>query len=171
MWLPLVLLAIGTAFAGYLSTSPEGRLEHLLEPVHGAVPEGVAGLAKPALFVIAVVISLTGLAVAWLVYGSGRVDWLALRERLGSIPRLFASGWYVDRAYDAVVIQPGKAVAAFSAREIDERVIDGAVNGVGGSVRRLALTGRRIQTGFVRTYALFLFAGAVGVLVFLGFRI
>jgi NADH-quinone oxidoreductase subunit L len=171
MWIPLVLLGIGTVFAGYLSTSTEGRLEQLLEPVHGVVPEGAAGLTKPALFVIALVISLTGLAVAWLLYGSGRVDWLALRERLGSIPRLFANGWYVDRAYDTVVIQPGKAVAAFSARAVDERVIDGAVNGVGGSVRGLAGVGRRIQTGFVRTYALFLFAGAVGVLVYLGFRI
>ena len=96
---------------------------------------------------------------------------LALRERLGSIPRLFANGWYVDRAYDAVVIQPGKAAASFSAHAIDEVVIDGAVEGVGGSVRRLASTGRRLQTGFVRTYALFLFAGAVGVLVYLGFRL
>jgi NADH-quinone oxidoreductase subunit L len=171
MWIPLVLLAIGTAFAGFLSLSAEGRLEHLLEPVHGAVPEGELGLVKPALFVIALLVSLAGLAIAWLLYGSGRVDWLALRERLGSIPRLFANGWYVDRAYDAVVIQPGKAAASFSAHAIDEVVIDGAVEGVGGSVRRLASTGRRLQTGFVRTYALFLFAGAVGVLVYLGFRL
>ena len=171
MWIPLVLLAIGTAFAGYLSTSSEGRLEHLLEPVHGAVPEGVAGLAKPALFVIAVVISLTGLAVAWLLYGSGRVDWLALRDRLGSIPRLLANGWYVDRAYDLAFVQPGKAAATFAATVVDGQVIDGAVNGVGSSVRRLAGVGRRLQTGFVRSYALFLFGGAVGVLVYLGLRL
>ena len=109
-----------------------------------------------------------GLAVAWLLYGSGRVDWLALRERLGSIPGLFANGWYVDRAYDAVVIQPGKAAASFSAHAIDETVIDGAVNGVGGAVRRLASTGRRLQTGYVRTYALFLFAGGVAFFAHIG---
>jgi NADH-quinone oxidoreductase subunit L len=171
MWIPLVLLAIGTTSAGFLSLSAEGRLERLLEPVHGAVPEGDLGLGKPTLFVLALVVSIAGLAVAWLIYGSGRVDWLALRERLGSIPRLFANGWYVDRAYDAVLIQPGKAAASFSAHAIDETVIDGAVEGVGGSVRRLASTGRQLQTGFVRTYALFLFAGAVGVLVYLGFRL
>jgi NADH-quinone oxidoreductase subunit L len=171
MWIPLALLAVGTAFAGFLSLSAEGWLEHLLEPVHGAVPEGALGLGEPALLAIALAASIGGLAVAWLLYGSGRVDWMALRERLGSIPGLFANGWYVDRAYDAVVIQPGKAAAAFSAHAIDETVIDGAVNGVGGAVRRLATTGRRLQTGFVRTYALFLFAGAVGVLVYLGFRL
>jgi NADH-quinone oxidoreductase subunit L len=171
MWVPLALLAFGTAFAGYLSTSAEGRLERLLEPVHGVVPEGTAGLAGPALLAVAVVISMTGLAIAWLVYGSGRVDWLALRDRSGSIPELFANGWYVDRAYDAVAIQPGKAAAGFAADMVDTRIIDGAVNGIGGSVRRLAGFGRRIQTGFVRTYALFVFAGAVGVLVYLGFRL
>jgi NADH-quinone oxidoreductase subunit L len=171
MWIPLVLLAAGTAFAGYLSTSAEGRLEHLLEPVHGAVPEGTAGLATPALLTIAIVISLLGLAIAWLVYASGRVDRLALRERLGSIPRLLEAGWYVDRAYDAVAIQPAKAAAGFAATAVDTGIIDGAVNGIGGSIRRLAGFGRRIQTGFVRTYALFVFAGAVGVLVYLGFRL
>jgi NADH-quinone oxidoreductase subunit L len=171
MWIPLALLAIGTAFAGFLSLSAEGRLERLLEPVHGPVPEGTLGLAKPALFVIALAISVTGLAIAWLLYASGRVDWLALRERLGSIPRLFANGWYVDRAYDEVVIQPGKAVAAFSAHAIDERGIDGVVDGVGASLRRLAGAGRRLQTGFVRTYALFLFAGGVAILAYLGFRL
>jgi NADH-quinone oxidoreductase subunit L len=146
-------------------------LEHLLEPVHGAVPEGTAGLAAPALLTIAVVISLLGLAIAWLVYASGRVDRLALRERLGSIPRLLEAGWYVDRAYDAVAIQPAKAAAGFAATAVDTGIIDGAVNGIGGSIRRLAGFGRRIQTGFVRTYALFVFAGAVGVLVYLGFRL
>jgi NADH-quinone oxidoreductase subunit L len=171
MWIPLVLLALGTTFAGYLSLSVEGRLERLLEPLHGAVPEGELGLAEPALIAVALVVSLAGLAIAWLLYGSGRVDWLEVRERLGSIPGLLANGWYVDRAYDAVVIQPGKAAASFSAHAIDESVIDGAVNGVGGAVRRLASTGRRLQTGFVRTYALFLFAGAVAVLVYLGSRL
>ena len=42
------------------------------------------------------------------------------------------------------------------------------MNGVGGGVRRLAAAGRRIQTGFVRSYALGFFLGAVGVLVWLG---
>ena len=53
----------------------------------------------------------------------------------------------------------------------DAGFIDGIVNGIGGAVRRLAGAGRELQTGFVRTYALALFAGAVGILVYVGFRI
>jgi NADH-quinone oxidoreductase subunit L len=53
----------------------------------------------------------------------------------------------------------------------DARFLDGIVNGIGASTRRLASQGRRVQTGFVRTYALALFAGAVGMLVYVGFRL
>jgi NADH-quinone oxidoreductase subunit L len=105
------------------------------------------------------------------VYASGSIDWLALRVRLAPLQRLFANGWYVDDYYSAILVTPGKAAAAFSAYVFDARVIDGAVNGIGTSVRRLAGVGRRLQTGLVRTYALALLAGAVGILVYVGFRL
>ena len=96
---------------------------------------------------------------------------MALRVRLDPLHRLFANGWYVDEYYSTVLVAPGKAVAAFTAYPFDMGFIDGIVNGVGGGVRRLADAGRKVQTGFVRTYALALFAGAVGLLVYVGFRL
>jgi hypothetical protein len=44
------------------------------------------------------------------------------------------------------------------------------VNGAGGAVRGLAGAARRVQTGFVRNYALAFLAGVVGVLVYAGLR-
>ena len=76
----------------------------------------------------------------------------------------------MDRAYSAVVVEPGRAAAWFSANVFDRKVVDGLVNGIGAGTRRLAASARRIQTGFVRTYALGLFLGAVGVLLWLGTR-
>jgi NADH-quinone oxidoreductase subunit L len=110
-------------------------------------------------------------AVAWLVYASGRVDRLSLRERLQPLPRAAAAGWYVDQAYSTLFVNPGIAAARFSANVFDTKGVDGLVNGLGGGVRRLAAAGRRIQTGFVRSYALGLFVGAVGVLLWLGTRL
>jgi NADH-quinone oxidoreductase subunit L len=49
----------------------------------------------------------------------------------------------------------------------DRRVIDGAVNGVGEVVGLASRVGRRVQTGFVRTYAVGILLGAVGILWFL----
>jgi NADH-quinone oxidoreductase subunit L len=170
MTLPLVLLAVGAAAAGVLNSSPEGRLATFLEPVVGHLSEGTAGLAKGLLVAIAVAIAALGLLLAWFVYASGRIDWVALRVRMAPVQRLFANGWYLDNYYAAILVTPGKALAAFSAYVFDARFLDGIVNGTGGLVHRLANFGRRIQSGFVRSYALAFLVGVVGVLVYVGFR-
>ena len=79
-------------------------------------------------------------------------------------------GWYVDRAYDVAIVQPAKALSRMTSDVFDALVIDGAVNGIAGLIKRSASGGKLIQTGFVRTYALVLFLGAVLVLGFIGVR-
>ena len=171
MTVPLLVLAAGTIVAGLLlSTNAEGRLATSLEAVVGPLPAEQGGLSTAALLVIATAIALGALAVAWWVYASGRVDRLALRERLQPLPRAARNGWYVDRAYSTVIVDPATAAARFSANVFDRKVIDGAVNGIGAGTRRLAASARLLQTGFVRTYALGFFLGAVGVLLWLGTR-
>jgi NADH-quinone oxidoreductase subunit L len=170
MTIPLALLAIGAAGAGLLNTTPEGRVARFLEPVTGTIAVGTQGLSTAVLTAIAVAIASLGLLSAWYVYASGKVDWLALRVRLAPVQRLLANGWYLDTYYSAILVTPGKAVAAFSAYVVDARFIDGIVNGAGGAIRGLAGAARRIQTGFVRNYALAFLAGVVGVLVYAGLR-
>jgi NADH-quinone oxidoreductase subunit L len=61
-------------------------------------------------------------------------------------------------------------VAAFLAVTVDQRAIDGAVNGVAELVGSGARSGRRLQSGLVRTYALGVLGGAVLIVAFLVFR-
>jgi NADH-quinone oxidoreductase subunit L len=171
MWIPLVLLAVGAVTVGALATHPEGLLATFLEPISGLVPEGSEGLSTPIFYVVALLVTFGGLGTAWFVYGSGRVDWLSLRVRLAPLHRLFANGWYIDQYYAALIVTPGKAIAAFTAYRIDAGFIDGIVNGIGSAFRRLAGVGRNIQTGFVRTYAAAVFVGAVAIVVYVGFRL
>jgi NADH-quinone oxidoreductase subunit L len=171
MWVPLVVLALGAGGAGVLSTTPEGLIGRFLEPIAGLVPEGTGGLPKPAFYAIALLTTAVGLGTAWVVYGSGRVDWLALRVRLAPVHRLFANGWYVDEYYSTLIVAPGKAAAAFTAYTFDVGFLDGIVNGIGAMFRRLAGVGRLLQTGFVRSYAAALFVGAVAILVYVGLRL
>jgi NADH-quinone oxidoreductase subunit L len=167
---PLVVLAVGAAGIGLvIQRTTDGGLTRWVQAALGAAPEGQVGLPLSVLTTIAALGAVLMLIVAWLVYASGRVDWMALRARMAPIQRLFANGWYVDEYYATILVAPGEAVAAFTAR-FDRGFLDGIVNGIGGGVRRLASRGRRLQTGYVRTYALVLFAGAVGVLVYAGFR-
>jgi NADH-quinone oxidoreductase subunit L len=170
MTIPLALLAIGAAAAGLLNATPEGWVARFLDPVVGTVAVGTQGLSKTALTAVAVAIASLGLVSAWFVYASGRIDWLALRVRLAPVQRLLANGWYLDSYYSAILVTPGKAVAAFSAFVVDARFIDGIANGTGAAVRGLADAARKVQTGFVRNYALAFLAGVVGVLVYAGLR-
>jgi len=53
---------------------------------------------------------------------------------------------------------------------VESKVIDGAVNGVGAALRSLGGGLRRVQTGFVRQYALFIVLGAVALLAWMASR-
>jgi NADH-quinone oxidoreductase subunit L len=172
MLAPLVVLAVGALGLGVLMLDPEaGRLPSALEPVLGLVPQGEEGLSTTALVVLSQVVAIGGLVLAWFVYGSGRVDWLALRVRAGSIQGFLAHGMYVDDLYARALVAPGEAGSVFLASVVDQRIVDGVVNGFGVVVQRLAGVGRRLQTGLVRTYALGFLVGALALLVYVGFRL
>ncbi len=170
MWVPLAILGFGVVTAGWLNVTPEGRLAAFLKAITAPVPTG-SGLDVVALAGIAVVLSLIAVASTWWIYGSGRVDWRAFRDRLEPLPRAALNGWYVDHAYDTVVIQPAKAGAWITAYVVDARIVDGFFGAIAGGVRRLADRGRLLQTGFVRSYALVVFLGAVAILVYVGVRL
>jgi NADH-quinone oxidoreductase subunit L len=85
-------------------------------------------------------------------------------DRLGGLGRFFDRGWYLDPAISWFVDKPGRVAAEVLAQPIDQGVIDGAVNGVASVVAGTGSQVRKIQTGFVRNYALTLFSGATVVL-------
>jgi NADH-quinone oxidoreductase subunit L len=172
MIVPLVVLAAGALGLGSLALDREtGVLARLVEPVVGLLQAGTAGLPEGALVALSQVVAIGGLILAWLVYGSGRVDWLALRVRLSSLHRFLNRGMYVDDVYSSMLVAPGKAGSAFLAYVFDQGAIDGAVNGVGTAFRGLAGVGRKVQTGLVRNYALAFLVGAALVFLYVGFRL
>jgi NADH-quinone oxidoreductase subunit L len=167
----LVALAVGAAGAGVLGLSAStGLLPKFLAPVAGPTGEARFGPSEAVLSGISVLVALAGIGLAWFVYLSGRIDWVALRVRLTGARRALGHGFYLDDLYAAVVGGPARLGSAFLAFVLDRRVIDGAVNGVGRALGAAAAVGRRVQTGLVRTYALAFLLGAVGVLWYLAVR-
>ena len=173
MTLPLVvlgLLAVVAGFALSTFTGAGGRIQTFLEPVLGLEAHEATTAAAFWLSAAAVGTAAVGVAVAWLLYGSRRVDWLAVRVRFAPAWRAVAERLYVDQVYEFFTVTLGRALAAFLAVTVDQRAIDGAVNGVAELVGSAARDGRRLQSGLVRTYALGVLGGAVLIVAFLVFR-
>ncbi len=100
---------------------------------------------------------LQSLAVLAVLAGAIRIF---ARARCPADPAVLASGFGIDRLNDWLFVRPLKAVARFFAAVVDARVIDGAVNGLGGLSMALGRLTAGLQTGQLRHYAVSLIAGA-----------
>ncbi|HEU5270352.1 MAG TPA: NADH-quinone oxidoreductase subunit L [Jatrophihabitans sp.] len=163
---PMVALAALSLIGGWLLILGAG-VQHWLAPSVGpSVEEGVHTISPVVLSVITIVVILLGVAGAALAtrevprtQPAGNAVTVATRRNL-----------YADAFNETVLMRPGQWLVrglVFG----DNRGIDGIVNslaaGLGGGSSRL----RRLQTGFVRSYALSMLAGAAMVLaVLLGVR-
>ena len=160
MTLPLVVLAALSVVGGLVQlpfSSTTKRLEHWLEPTlfHNEVHLTIGAGTLWILAVVAVLGGVVGIGVAVAAYAARRVD-----HRLFEQPVL-ADAWRLDRAVSRFMGGPGRAGFEAVAR-FDEAVVDGAVDGVATLVRKEAGLLRRFHNGLVRTYAVGIGVGAVG---------
>ena len=160
MTLPLVVLAALSVVGGLVQlpfSSTTKRLEHWLEPTlfHNEVHLTIGAGTLWILAVVAVLGGVVGIGVAVAAYAARRVD-----HRLFEQPVL-ADAWRLDRAVSRFMGGPGRAGFEAVAR-FDESVVDGAVDGVATLVRTEAGLLRRFHNGLVRTYAVGIGVGAVG---------
>ena len=169
--IPLIILAILSVLGGALNFPGSNLLEKWLESTLGTVQPGgfVLPIAGGSLAV-----ALLGLLVAWSIYGRRRTLAKAGGEDpLAHLPlgiyRGIENKWWVDELYRAVIIKPYEALARFLAQPVDQGLIDGIVNGFGMLVAWLANQWRKLQNGYVRSYALMFLLGVVVILTYLAF--
>ncbi|MGD0378611.1 MAG: NADH-quinone oxidoreductase subunit L [Acidimicrobiales bacterium] len=165
MALPLVVLAVLALIGGLLdlpghhpSFDPLGWLG----PVFGTAlyqAHQSAG-TQWTLGIVDAVVAVIGLGVAFAL-------WSRRAQRPELEPAVLQRSYYLDDIYDAVIARPGQAFARFCATVIEVRVIDGAVNGVGRLTRAAGGSLRKVQTGYVRQYALGIVLGAVVLLAWM----
>jgi NADH-quinone oxidoreductase subunit L len=157
---PLVLLAIGSAAAGFV------KVPQVLQPVFRLPEEAVRHVAW--LPVAATLTGVAGILIAWYLYLSMPDLRASLASTLRPALRVFRAKYFFDDVYDAFVrrVVVGGSDALLWKR-VDAGVIDGAVNGAGTITGAIAETLRPVQTGFVRHYALLVLAGAVAIVSYL----
>lgn len=167
---PLVVLAALSVLGGGLNLPGVYTLEHWLEhtleyslKVSFAIPVALGSL----------LLALAGLLTAWWVYGRRvmpAMDGDPLARSLGWLFHAVHNKWWIDEAYHALFVSPYQRLANFLSSPLDTDVVDGIANGLGNMTVRIAGAFRKIENGFVRSYALVMLFGAVAILAFLIWR-
>ncbi|QCQ90716.1 NADH-quinone oxidoreductase subunit L [Rhodococcus sp. SGAir0479] len=171
MTVPMILLAAGSVAAGGL-LAVGGTLEHWLEPVwteFGAAAEHPEPPVPVWLItVVTLAVVLVGVGFAWRRYAAAPVPLTAPTD-VSALTVAARRDLYGDAADEAVFMRPGRRLVA-GLTVVEDAGIDGAVRGVPAVLGRASAALRRLQSGFVRSYALYMFLGATVVVaaVFVG---
>ncbi|AXO32724.1 NADH-quinone oxidoreductase subunit L [Micromonospora chalcea] len=157
MTIPLILLAIGSVGAGFLLAT---SVPDWLTATNGLAAESgehAPVLAHWLLTALSLLITVLGAGLAWFLFRGGTAT---EPQPAGVVVTAARRNLYTDAFNEAVFEKPG----IFLTRALvflDNRGVDGLVNGlaaaVGGGSGRL----RRLQTGFVRSYATSILTGAL----------
>ena len=183
MAIPLIILALGSVVAGFVgiphALGGNNRIEQFLHPSFEAhAPAAGPPAQAPAsadehgdaaevrterlLIGVSTGVAFAGIFIAAYFWRRNPAAADAAAARFRPVHTVLYNKYYVDELYDAVIVQPIKLVSTHLLwRGADAGLIDGAVNGVGVTVRSGSGLLRRLQTGSVRTYAAAVLAGVV----------
>ncbi len=163
MLVPVGVLAVLATVGGWLQWSPRWHpftdwLAPAAQTLTAAEPTSTQEYFTSAATVIA---GLVGIGIAWALYSEQRI-------KIPAAPfwqRTLEHKFYFDELYDAIFYRPGVAIANGLRREIEEPVILQTGTDLGEATMETGGVVRRIQTGLLRTYVLFLAGGAAAVVL------
>ena len=167
MTIPMAILAIGSVSAGFIFTMGD-RFVKFLEPVfhsehgggHGEEEHLLSPIVVSGLALAAVAI---GVSIAIAKYGRGKEIPTVAPSNVSIWTKVARRDLLQDDINETLFMRPGQEITKALAI-VDEKVIDGAVRGVGSLTLDVASGVRKTQTGFVRSYALWIIVGALAIL-------
>ena len=176
--LPLILLAIPSVIIGYIAIEPMLYgdffkdviyVNHELHPVmhimkeefHGAMAMVSHSLHTPVLY-----LAIGGVLAAWFLYVKAPQLPAKIAQTFRPVYVLFENKYYLDNIYFAVFAKGTRALGNFFWKAVDTAIIDsGLVNGAAKLVGAVAGQVRRLQTGFIYTYAAAMVSGVLVLIV------
>jgi NADH-quinone oxidoreductase subunit L len=136
--------------------------EHVAE-VHHSVEEAQT---ERLLAGLSVLLALSGIGIGIALFG---------KTPLRKMPKILEDKWRIDELYNGYIVDP---ITRFSRERLwkgfDVGFIDGIVNGVGNFVMELGSVVRKLQVGYVRSYAAVILVGAlivVGYFIYYGLKL
>ncbi|MER7181391.1 NADH-quinone oxidoreductase subunit L [Streptomyces hyaluromycini] len=155
MTIPMIVLAIGSVFAGGFFSIGD-RFLHWLEPITGH-SEGDSPISAGVVTGATMVCLVIGVGIAYLQYGRRPVPAVAPR---GSLLTRAARRDLLQDDFNHVVLVRGGEHLTRSLVYVDHTLVDGVVNGTAAGFGGLSGRLRKLQNGYARSYAVSMFGGA-----------
>ncbi len=168
MLIPIVMLAVGSLFAGMIWYEPffgkeahtwfgdalfAGAGNHVLEATHH-VPDWVKAAPFWAMGI--------GLALAWLFYIRNPSIPVRLAAQHHPLYLFLLNKWYFDEIYDFLLVNPAKRAGSILWKRGDLGIIDGTLHAVSmAAIPLLSRLATRFQSGYLFHYAFVMVTGAV----------
>ncbi len=173
MSIPLIILAVLSVIGGFVGSfalfgaSSWHPLASFLNPVFAGVHATEGSLAiQWVSTLLSVAAGLLGIWGAWRLYRNG----FQYKENKNPLYQLVFHKYYVDEILTAVLIEPLLEIGRAATRWLEGGLLDGGSRGVAWVLGGTSTLLRRLQTGYMRNYALAILVGVVLIIVFYAVR-
>jgi NADH-quinone oxidoreductase subunit L len=179
MTLPLIVLAVLSIIGGAIGF-PEifhfpHRLNEFLNPIYvgskSVNPEfGVIYIDHSTEWIlmgVSVLVAIVAIVFAYSVYGNGK-NVPVSDESMNGLKKVVYDKYYIDELYNKIFVNSISSLSKFFGNVIDNKFIDGFVNGVGNTVNLASAQIKRIQVGSTSSYLLFM---TIGIILLLGYSL
>jgi NADH-quinone oxidoreductase subunit L len=195
MTIPLAILAVLSIVGGWVGIphvlGGANHFEKWLEPVFGHMPAAAQtthtahlsivgnayasssvtqageGSVEITLMILAVLIGLGGIFIAWLFYVKNPALPKRFVEKQQGLFKLVHNKYFVDEIYSFFFVKGLLKIGTLCKKFVDETIIDGAVNGIASLMSWVGNLIRRVQNGLVQGYAFAMIFGAIVVIGYL----
>jgi NADH-quinone oxidoreductase subunit L len=178
MLIPLLILALFSIIGGYVGIphvlGGHNYFEEFLEPVFAGanakmmLPMHDSAALELGLMAASVAIGLLGMFAGWKIFTEKPEIAENTAKRFSGLHKLLWNKYFVDEAYDAMVVNPIKQTSdKFLWKIFDVKIIDNTLNYSAKFVEATSNIFRRIQTGVVQSYAVVFVAGILFILGYL----
>jgi NADH-quinone oxidoreductase subunit L len=169
MLVPLMILALLSLVGGLVGWG--NHFEHFLEPVFGSgvvAAEGAGGITEKLLMIVSVLVAASGWVLAYVLYCARPELPQKIADSLDGFYEAVVHKYYIDELYAALFVKPlidGSTRILW--HEVDQKIIDAAVNDAGDGARHVSDEVRHMQSGNIRSYAGWIAAGSAVVIAFM----
>ena len=157
MTIPLIVLAALSVLGGVMLLGD--WIVDFLSPVVGTAPHHEPPIPALVVTALAVCVVAVGVALAWFLVGKREVPREAPQD-VSWVTKAGRNEVYGNQINDALVVNPSKHLTT-ALLATDQHVVDGVFTGGPVGVGIFAGFARRMQNGYVRSYALSILGGAL----------